>query len=242
MLKPRTRDFEKAAGEFMVVHGLTLSCRSYRPKDCIEVSLITQRLLLGPYNLGALLIKGLDYHHVTHVLTVANELADVPFPGRFDYLRIDLADEANAEIDQAIRVGVSFIKTHLSNPENVVLVHCYAGISRSSTVVIAYMMFEYGMSFANATEHVRRARHWIRPNPGFFRKLMDLSKALKTDHDSKHWEGYLTSFNILWDMHDKRSISPISKTFVEKAFASCFGKKHPNTLDVGRELSCFVSV
>ena len=35
-----------------------------------------------------------------------------------------------------------------------VLVHCYAGVSRSATTVIQYLMRTYGLSFANAYKHV----------------------------------------------------------------------------------------
>lgn len=48
-----------------------------------------------------------------------------------------------------------------------VLVHCYAGISRSATIVIAYLMSEKQMSLPDAFKLVKSKRIVAFPNPGF---------------------------------------------------------------------------
>lgn len=55
--------------------------------------------------------------------------------------------------------------------EGVVLVHCNAGVSRSSSIVIGYLMFREGLSFSDAYDQVKLARPSIRPNPGFYQQL-----------------------------------------------------------------------
>lgn len=58
------------------------------------------------------------------------------------------------------------------------LVHCVAGVSRSATLVIAYLMkFEY-MSLRQAFYHVKAVRPIIRPNPGFWRQLIEYEVKL----------------------------------------------------------------
>ena len=52
-----------------------------------------------------------------------------------------------------------------------VLVHCHAGISRSATTVISYLMKEHGMALNPATQLVRSRRWFINPNPGFVKQL-----------------------------------------------------------------------
>ena len=61
----------------------------------------------------------------------------------------------------------------VSDPEeeNRVLVHCLAGMSRSATIVIAYLLATTPMTTEEATEFVRSKRSIIRPNYGFTLQL-----------------------------------------------------------------------
>jgi protein-tyrosine phosphatase len=52
-----------------------------------------------------------------------------------------------------------------------VLVHCMAGISRSSAVIIAYMMRRLSVSLENALAYVKAKRPKINPNEGFIHQL-----------------------------------------------------------------------
>jgi len=60
-----------------------------------------------------------------------------------------------------------------------VLVHCFAGVSRSSTIVISYLMKKLNWSYREALEHVRKQRWVVNPNPGFVRQLKRLETKLK---------------------------------------------------------------
>jgi atypical dual specificity phosphatase len=55
--------------------------------------------------------------------------------------------------------------------ENRVLVHCLAGVSRSATIVIAYLLATTAMTAEEATEFVRSKRSIVRPNYGFTKQL-----------------------------------------------------------------------
>jgi protein-tyrosine phosphatase len=50
-----------------------------------------------------------------------------------------------------------------------VLVHCYAGISRSTTIVLAYLIYKYKWTLAEALRTVSSIRKIVCPNPGFMR-------------------------------------------------------------------------
>ncbi|THD22958.1 Dual specificity protein phosphatase Mpk3 [Fasciola hepatica] len=59
-----------------------------------------------------------------------------------------------------------------------VLVHCAAGISRSPTVVIAYLMYSKRMQMRDAYEFVRSKRSSIAPNFNFLGQLLELNSQL----------------------------------------------------------------
>jgi len=59
-----------------------------------------------------------------------------------------------------------FIKKSLAEG-GTVFVHCYAGISRSTSCIVAYLMYEYGMSQVQALNLIRQGRPIINPNVGF---------------------------------------------------------------------------
>ena len=62
--------------------------------------------------------------------------------------------------------------------ENAVLVHCEMGISRSATIVIAWLMFSRRMSLFDAYLYVLRTRRIIRPNAAFLEQLEAYERKL----------------------------------------------------------------
>ena len=56
------------------------------------------------------------------------------------------------------------------------LVHCAAGISRSSSTVIAYLMKKFGWTYVKAYGFVRGKRPVISPNNGFIRQLRNYER------------------------------------------------------------------
>mmetsp|Transcript_33864 Transcript_33864/g.82087 ORF Transcript_33864/g.82087 Transcript_33864/m.82087 type:complete len:98 (-) Transcript_33864:247-540(-) len=78
--------------------------------------------------------------------------------------------------------AIKFIDSARANGKRV-LVHCQAGISRSSTIIIAYLMSREGMSYEVARSHVATCRPMIRPNWGFAKLLMRLETQHNTTGD-----------------------------------------------------------
>ena len=58
------------------------------------------------------------------------------------------------------------------------LVHCMAGVSRSATIVLAYLMKGHGMTLRDAYYLLKARRSVIQPNVGFFRQLMEFEKKI----------------------------------------------------------------
>lgn len=51
------------------------------------------------------------------------------------------------------------------------------GLSRSATIVLAYLMIKRGLSLEAAGKSIRRHRE-VRPNDGFLRQLLELEYML----------------------------------------------------------------
>lgn len=56
--------------------------------------------------------------------------------------------------------------------------HCVVGVSRSATLVLAYLMLHQRLSLRQAVLTVRE-RRWIFPNRGFLHQLRQLDQRLR---------------------------------------------------------------
>jgi protein-tyrosine phosphatase len=88
----------------------------------------------------------------------------------------DNAHEKQRLID-ALPTCLDFIETELGKG-NVVLVHCNGGISRSASVMIAYLMKTDCMSYDEAFAFVKSKKPNIQPIKEFELALRDWSKDL----------------------------------------------------------------
>lgn len=88
-----------------------------------------------------------------------------------------IEDNNDADISAHIEPAQKFIDQSLEMGD-AVLVHCMAGISRSATIVIGYLMISKGISLSAAFAHVKSARPCINPNDGFLRTLEELEDYL----------------------------------------------------------------
>jgi protein-tyrosine phosphatase len=70
------------------------------------------------------------------------------------------------------------------------LVHCMQGISRSATMVAAYLIRRYGMTAVQAVEELRQKRHIVNPNPGFMKMLQKYHKKLSVASSSQRASSY----------------------------------------------------
>lgn len=65
-------------------------------------------------------------------------------------------------------------------PNKIILIHCLAGMSRSATIVIAYILYkQMAQNVKSAIKFVQNKREWIKPNDGFIVQLKEWDKSLK---------------------------------------------------------------
>ena len=94
-----------------------------------------------------------------------------PFDSSFDHLKLTIQDSYTSNLIQHLPAALKFISDSQKAQKNI-LVHCAAGISRSSSVVIAYIMVKYSLSLQEGIHIVKDKRRCICPNDGFKRQLM----------------------------------------------------------------------
>lgn len=88
------------------------------------------------------------------------------YPNEFNTHVINVLDMPFVNLAKHFQEGIQFINQALYTG-GTVLVHCFAGVSRSATIVIAYLMQELGMPFMEAMNFVKRRRPIVFPNFGF---------------------------------------------------------------------------
>ncbi len=113
---------------------------------------------------------------ITHVINIATGIENF-FDSNFVYLKIEELDLPSVNLKKHFHRSSQFIRDAV-NAGGKVFVHCNAGISRSSTVVIAYLMEYEGKSFLAALEHLKSVRPYARPNEGFCRQLEEFEAEL----------------------------------------------------------------
>ena len=62
-----------------------------------------------------------------------------------------------------------------------VFVHCLCGVSRSATIVIAYLMWKAHCGYYDAYFFVKNRRCFIAPNDGFVHQLKIFENLLKSN-------------------------------------------------------------
>ena len=104
----------------------------------------------------------------THILSCAVECPPNRLAGTFTVHHIPLGDEEDGGEPEDIVEGARTLHSWLDASgaeQNVVIVHCMAGISRSPTIVIAYLILFKGMGYEEAWNFVANRRGFIRPIP-----------------------------------------------------------------------------
>ncbi|XP_058639310.1 dual specificity protein phosphatase 19b isoform X2 [Onychostoma macrolepis] len=134
----------------------------------LQVGIIRPFLLLSSQD-AAHDIDTLKKLQVTHVLNVAYGVENA-FPDLFMYKTVTVLDLPEIDITSYFPECFQFIN-EASQQGGVVLVHCNAGVSRSASVVIGFLMSQEKMSFNEAFSAVKTVRPYIQPNPGFMSQL-----------------------------------------------------------------------
>ncbi|XP_074662899.1 dual specificity protein phosphatase 22-like [Tubulanus polymorphus] len=107
---------------------------------------------------------------ITHILSIHDQAETEHKLPDMKYCSIAISDTPSEDITRVFEKSNDFIHQSRLDGGNV-LIHCLAGVSRSVTVTVAYIMTISDLSWREALNAVRGSRRCANPNFGFQRQL-----------------------------------------------------------------------
>nr|XP_040026664.1 dual specificity protein phosphatase 22-B isoform X2 [Gasterosteus aculeatus aculeatus] len=154
-------------------------------------------------------------HNITHILSIHDSAA--PILQEMTYLCISAADLPSQNLTQHFKQSITFMHESRLKGEGC-LVHCLAGVSRSVTLVLAYIMTVTRLGWQEALAAVRVVRPCAGPNLGFQRQLQEF-EATQADQ-FREWLQKEYKDNSFSDEADLRDLlaaaSKVNGDWVEK--------------------------
>ncbi|KAM6979439.1 dual specificity protein phosphatase 22-A [Aplochiton taeniatus] len=114
--------------------------------------------------------ESLSENGITHILSVYNNAK--PVLEDKTYLCINAADASSQNLLQHFKECITFIHECRLNG-GACLVHCLAGVSRSTTMVVAYLMTVTPFSWEECLSAIKAVRSFVGPNYGFQQQLQE---------------------------------------------------------------------
>ena len=146
---------------------------AYFEKECSQ---ILHHIYLGS-EVVAKNRKTLQEKGITHVLNCVGFVCPDYFPKDLIYKKLWLQDSPTEDITSILYDVFDFFE-EVREEGGRVFVHCCQGVSRSTSLVIAYLMWVDKQTFENAFQYVRFARGVTNPNMGFACQLLQCQKRM----------------------------------------------------------------
>ena len=118
---------------------------------------------------------GID--HVLNVTTTPPAYTQSP---TVVYKQLHAADNGYQNLRQYFEEAFAFIDRARA-AGGAVLIHCQAGVSRSPTIAVAYLIKNFPMSMVDAYRFVKARRSIISPNLNFMGQLLEFEQTLKRE-------------------------------------------------------------
>ncbi|GAB2246637.1 hypothetical protein Droror1_Dr00002130 [Drosera rotundifolia] len=115
-------------------------------------------------------------------------------------MAVPLRDMESENLLDYLDVCFEFIEDR--RKQGAVLVHCFAGVSRSAAIITAYLMKSEGLSQEAALESLRQSCEFVSPNDGFLEQLkMFEEMGFKVDRSSSIYRRF--RLRVLGDSYNR---------------------------------------
>ena len=135
-----------------------------------EPNWIIDNIYLGnAYNASS--YSTLENLNIKSIVNVTKEVNNYfEYTNYFNYIKIPISDKNTSSLSKYFDKVLEFIYENQKNEGNI-LIHCFAGRSRSVTIVALYLMKKYNMSLDNAIKYIKEKRNIININTKFYEEL-----------------------------------------------------------------------
>lgn len=144
----------------------------------INITKIESNLYLGSIE-DAYDQKKLSGLGITHILNMATEIPNFHEPN-FEYKKINGRDVPTFQMHRHFDDVADFIHNAMSTGK--VFVHCFCGISRSTTAILAFFIKYRGIDPRKGYESIRKKRWIVYPNDGFMKQLLEFYKSKSVEN------------------------------------------------------------
>lgn len=114
---------------------------------------------------------------ITCIINATQSMDAIRHPG-VEYIQVPVSDSPASQLQEYFDAVADKIHA-VGAQRGRVLVHCCAGVSRSATLCLAYLIKYQHMSLMHAHALVKACRPIIRPNCGFWTQLVDYERSLR---------------------------------------------------------------
>ncbi|KAH0947446.1 hypothetical protein HN011_005540 [Eciton burchellii] len=130
--------------------------------------------------------EALARHRIQYILNVTPDLPNVfESAGSIKYMQIPISDHWSQNLASFFPQAIQFIEEARSSDKGV-LVHCLAGVSRSVTITVAYLMHKCSLSLNDAFNLVRSRKSNVAPNFHFMEQLHSFERELRDRGGDRH--------------------------------------------------------
>jgi len=126
----------------------------------------------------------LTENKITHIFNCAGTVCNNYFPEQFQYKTLHLLDGKQEDAMCVFLDAIEFFHDALEK-DGRVFIHCQQGISRSSTMLICYLILEWHQPTSQVHEIVKQMREISCPNAGFMCQLMNWDKIVSKVPDQR---------------------------------------------------------